>query len=230
VAEKFTVPRAQVARILGLPSDADDGTLLEKLDALAESTRRSEVVSAAEREARAQDRRLVIAAVNDGRLTAKSIDLWCGAMQKDRAANRAVLASLAPGLPPEKKLVVDPDMESVYDRMMSPFGDRPLRSQVVAASSSPHGGAAAAVPDRRAFARPNAISAPIPEDAVITAGRPPWTWTEEEVRDAALWNQGFQAGVKPPPSYAWEVPPVPGSEADVENAWRGTGYYQDGGV
>jgi hypothetical protein len=215
---------------LGLPSDSDDGTLLEKLDALAESTRRSEVVSAAEREARAQDRRLVIAAVNDGRLTAKSIDLWCGAMQNDRAANRAVLASLAPGLPPAKKLVVDPDMESVYDRMMSPFGDRPLRSQVVAASSSPHGAAAAAMPDRRAFARPNAVCAPIPEDAEVT-GRPPWTWSEAEVQNAALWNQGFRgAGINPPPSYGWTVPPVPGSETDVENAWRGTGYYQDGGV
>jgi hypothetical protein len=65
----------------------------------------------------------------------------------------------------------------------------------------------------------------------VTEGRPPWEWTDQEVRDAALWNllgAGNRAGLKPPPSYGWTVPPVPGSASDIENAWRGTSYFQGG--
>jgi hypothetical protein len=221
VGEKISLPRAEVTLVLGIPADSDDATLLRALDVFESKNCK---VSAAEQQARAEDRRLVIAAVNDGRLTEKSIDLWCGAMEKDRAANRAVLASLAPGLPPEKRLVVDPELEHAYNRVMSPFGGRPP----VVAASSPAPGVVRSVPDRQAWARPNAVSAPIPEGAVITGGRPPWEWTEAEVQNAALWHQGLRGvGIDPPPGCSWTIPPIAGSAADIENAHLGTSHFQE---
>lgn len=55
-----------------------------------------ETISAAERQARADDRRIVIAAHNAGKIPSSRIEFWCEAMQKDRAGNRAIIAALAP--------------------------------------------------------------------------------------------------------------------------------------
>jgi hypothetical protein len=89
------VLRTELTKRLGLTSTADDAAVLRAVDdRIAGAT----PVSVAEKQARAEDRRTVLAAVADGRIADVRVDFWCQAMQSDRAGNRAVLASLAPGL------------------------------------------------------------------------------------------------------------------------------------
>ena len=93
------VSRSEIIKLLGLPPDADDETVLRAVDDMVASQQATALpLSVAEKQARAEDRRTVLAAVNDGRIVPDRLDFWCQAMQKDRAGNRAVLASLASGL------------------------------------------------------------------------------------------------------------------------------------
>jgi len=97
------VSRTELAELLGLAPDADDETLLRAMDGMAANQKaaahhQAAAVSVAEQRARAEDYRLVADAVEAGRISAGRVDFWCEAMRKDRSGNRAVLASLVPGL------------------------------------------------------------------------------------------------------------------------------------
>jgi hypothetical protein len=57
----------------------------------------------------------------------------------------------------------------------------------------------------------------------LVSGKPHEHWTEAEQRDALLWKLGprFRQGLKPPPTPEYYIPPVPGSESDVQRSHQG---------
>ncbi|CAG6851138.1 hypothetical protein PICSAR240_03912 [Mycobacterium avium subsp. paratuberculosis] len=209
------VPRAELARLVGVSPDVDDLTLQQAIDsklAQNEAEKHAHAVSAAEQRARADDRRIVIAAYNEGRIPQSRIDFWCEAMQRDRAGNRAILAALAPGLAPPEKLPTDPQIEHVHAKVLARMGIRPPASaptsQTVAASSPPPS------PGVDDLGIP---IAPLPPPVRIVHGKDPATWSKEERDNALLYGLGprFAAAAA-----ARGIPRPPG----------GSGYYQPTGI
>jgi hypothetical protein len=193
--------RAALAGRLGLPATADDETLLRAIDkmiAAREAGKRAETVSAAEQSARAEDRRIVVAAHKAGKIPASRIEFWCDAMAKDRAGNRYVLASLAPGLPQlgnqQMQTADDADMANAYAKITG----IPL-ARATHASSLPR-------------TAPTVQTQPAPDDALYTE---------------AAWQMGplLRAGLEPPAGNItyFEDPNAP---RVVMNA-DGTGYWVD---
>lgn len=241
MADKIVrVPRAEIVRLLGLSPNVDNVTLQREMDsALARirTDKAAAAVSAAEQRARAEDRRIVIAAYNEGKITQSRIDFWCSAMQRDRAGNRAVLASLAPGLPPAEKLPVDPDVEHVHGKVLTRLGIAPrpatARPQAVTASSQP--------PSPNSTMR-DSLGLPIPgvpAPVRLVHGRDPATWTRQERDDAVLYALGgrFAAaaaarGIPRPPGSAGYYQPSPNDVSYYDEAaqeWRPNPNYQPRG-
>jgi hypothetical protein len=194
---KITVPRAQITELLGLPSDVDDETLnreMEKAIARVGAT----AVSAAEQRARAEDRRIVIAAVNDGRLTKSRIEFWCEALQKDRTGNWEVLASLAPGLPPAEKIVADEEVERAHNKVLARLGIKPPPRAKSPRTVEGSGQA----PDRGLMLDSVGLPIPgVPAPVTISRGKDPSTWTPQQRSDYFMHRLGgkFTLGVNRPP-------------------------------
>jgi hypothetical protein len=133
------VPRAKVVELLGLPADVSDEDLGRALTQALESAGEAALVSAAEAGARAEDRSIVTAAVNEGRLPATRIAFWLDALSRDRAGCRSVIASLAPGPKPPVP-VQDPDVEAGRQGVMASLKrsgiDPPPRPVAAAAASA----------------------------------------------------------------------------------------------
>jgi len=165
VGEKIDVPRSKVLEVLGLPPNVDDATLKSALEqAIAtQELRRSGAARASQEHAlEAEDRRIVQAAVDAGKIGPQRAQFWMGALKSDRAANRALLASLAPDLPPQPVHAAAPTT------------------------------AAPKTPDARTQAAFNqlateAAAATKPTNfEILEFGRPPSQWTDTERLDDAL--------------------------------------------
>lgn len=209
---------AEMARLVGVDPSSDWETIkaaADKLLAEDAAKRDAESRSQAEKVLEAEDRRLVAAAVNDGRLTANSAQRWREALKRDRPANRLVLASLAPGLRADGRLgaAPDSDLEDVYKRLMAPWLGH--QTTVVAASQSQP------PPTRHTPSRPsNSAEMPGRTEAEIDA--------DPTYRHVA-WNLGarFRDGLKPPEQTYYGMPPINDDYTPelIENG-DGTAYWK----
>ncbi|WP_156749202.1 hypothetical protein [Mycobacterium sp. 1482292.6] len=211
---------AELARIVGVDPGSDWETIraaADKLLAEDAARRKAENRSQVEKVLEAEDRRLVAAAVNDGRLTAQSAQSWRDALKRDRPGNRLVLASLAPGIRPDGRIgAADPDsdLEDVYNRLMAPWLGGQTKS-VAASQSQLHR------PRRAAPSRPaNSAEMPARTKADIDA--------DPTYRHVA-WNLGarFRDGLKPPESTYHGMPAINDDYTPelIENG-DGTAYWK----
>ena len=240
------VPRAEVLRLLGLPADSDDATMQAELDRQLDQIERDldrQRVSAAERLARAEDRRIVHAAFNEGKIGGNKVEFWCDALQRDRDRNRQVLAALAPGLPPERKLPVDPEAEQVHRNVLRRLGVQEPARQVQAAADdglTPYQRAVRDADTRRKAEKRVTYDdlglpiPPIPAPQVVSKGKPVEQWTEQEKADALQRQLGqrFWPGTKPPPKGDVYYQPSPNDPFEYDEAsgqWRAKPNYRSRG-
>lgn len=208
MAEKVVVPRAEVVRLLGLPADVDEETLQRELAiqlAEIEAAKEARRVSAAEQAARAEDRRIVLAAVNAGKFPRSRIEFWTDALQRDRENNRAVIASLAPGLRPAEQLVVDAEVEAAHRRVLERLGIPTPKTVTASDGTTTY---QQAVRNADGFGRSSGEHVPdpfvipdIPAPVRVSRGKPESELTERERADAMQRRLGprFYAGTQPPP-------------------------------
>ncbi|WP_247600183.1 hypothetical protein [Mycobacterium intracellulare] len=233
------VPRAEILRLLGLSSDVDDQALQQAIDsrlADIEADKQSQLVSAAEQRAQAEDRRIVVCAVNDGRLTANKIEFWCDALQRDREGNRAILASLAPGLRPTEQLVVDAEVEATHRRVLERLGiTAPPRPVAASEQLTPY---QRAVRNAPGFGAGSGLADPftkadVPPPVRISRGKPESLLTDRERADALQRRLGprFHPGTKPlPKGDKWYQPGTndPYMFDEATGQWRENPNYRPG--
>lgn len=217
------VRRSEVTELLGLPADVDDKTLHAAMEAAVSSQKAREAAGAEEQRLRAEDRRLVNAAYNAGKIVHR--DNWIAALAVNRQENRALLASMAPGLPPEHQVAVDAELETTHRAVMGRLGI----GSVPAEKPSPPRTVAAALdqaPPGRGGQPVDGLGIPlpgIPPPVRISKGTPPEQWTERQRQDAMLRRLGprFWPGTEPPP--AQDVWYQPGTN-DVSHYVEGQGW------
>jgi hypothetical protein len=180
----IAVPRAEVAELLGLPADTDDETLRKAMADLvaAHQAREAEAIAAAaEQRLVAEDRRLVIAACNAGKLPANRIDFWCGALQRDRVGNRAILASLAVGLPPTEKIADDAVVEGVHAKVLGRLGISTQLQRSVAATVAASASPVADAQERQVLDVLGLPTAQVPAPVLLSKATNPedWTWQQK---------------------------------------------------
>jgi hypothetical protein len=196
------VPRAEVVELLGLPPGVSDEDLGRALTQALESAGAAALVSAAEARARAEDRSIVTAAVNEGRLPATRIAFWLDALSRDRAGGRSVIASLMPGLKPAVP-IEDANVEHARLGVMAAL-------KRVGVNEPPRPVAAAAAPLPAPGVVTDSIGgtmSTIPAPVRLVSGKDPEAWSKTE-RDNALLREMF-------PGLRDRIPPAPG----------GAGYY-----
>jgi hypothetical protein len=226
MAEKTVVPRAELVGLLGLSPDVSDEELQRELAgqlAAIKAAKEAQRVSAAEQRARAEDRGLVVAAHNDGRLSKGRIEFWCDALRRDREGNRAVLASLAPGPRPSQPLPVDPGVEAVHAKIVG-------RLAKPATATPPQPLAAAAQPSI-APAPTDGLGLPIPAvpaPVCIARGKDPQTWTYEERSNFFMHKLGprLSQGVPPPPPTDRYYQPSPNDPYEWVETGDGHGEFR----
>jgi len=210
MAEKKTVvPRVELVGLLGLPPDVSDEELQRELAAqlaAIKAAKEAQQVSAAEQRARAEDRGLVLAAHNDGRVHRDRVEFWCDALSRDREANRALLASLAPGPLPSQPLPGDPGVAAVHAKIVGRVA-KP-------ATAAPPQPLAAAAPPSTAPAPTDGLGLPVPAvppPVCIARGKNPQEWTYEERSNFFLHQLGprLSQGVPPPPPTDYYYQPSP---------------------
>jgi len=218
MGDKTAVPRAELVALLRLSPEVSDEELQRELAAqlaAIKAAKDAQRVDAAEQQARAEDRGLVLAAQGDGRVHRDRVEFWCDALRRDRDANRALLASLAPGPRPSQPLPVDPDMEAVHAQIVCRVTKTPSAIQAAAANPAPHDDIGVRIP-------------PMPAPVRISRGKAPGDWTYEERASYLLHKLGprFSQGVPPPPPGDRYYIPSPTDPYEwVENA-DGTGEFR----
>jgi hypothetical protein len=194
---EIAVPRAEVAKLVGLPADATDEELqkaMADLLAVQAAQEAESVAAAAEAREVAEDKRIVAAAVADGRLPANRAEFWCAALKNgNREANRAVVGMLTPGWRSPERVALDNDLERIHAKVMAQFGGAP-QPRTVAASDG--------------FGRQPGENLPapyrspdVPAPVVIQKGVSPADWTPKQAQDAMLRRLGprFHPGTEAPP-------------------------------
>jgi hypothetical protein len=239
---KIRVPRTEVCDLLGLPVDVDEETLQHAIAEAVERQKSREALSAAEQEARAEDRRLVAAAFNDGRIV--NCDKWINALAADRTANRALMASLAPGLPPAQKVPVDPELDRVEAQVMARLGPARAPSaqslRTVAAAGTPpaesrpwrHSTSGLRSTGPAATGPLDDLGLPIPgvpDPVRIQRGTPPEQWTQRQQEDFFLRQLGprFYPGTQPPPQRDVWYQPSPNDVSEFVETTDGQGYWRE---
>jgi hypothetical protein len=117
------VPRTEVCKLLGLPSDVDEETLnaeFQKAITRLNAAKEAEAIAAAEARLVDEDKRIVAAAVAAGKFGPQRAQFWIDACKRDRANNRAVIASLHPVL--ADLAGIDPEAERVQAQIMARLG------------------------------------------------------------------------------------------------------------
>ncbi len=237
MAEKIDVLRSTLTEMLRIAPNSDEATIRKAMreaiaanEATIAAQHRQAATSAEEQRLQAEDRRLVNAAHNDGRILNR--EDWAQHLAADRVANRALLASLARGLRPDEQLVVDEELEASHRAVLRRLG---IQSPPSAKSSAPRTVAAASNFD--AVARERAVLddlglpiAQVPPPVRISRGSDPSDWTERQRQDWALRQLGpqFRPGTKAPPAQdVWYQPsPNDHSEYVEGEGWRPNANYQ----
>ncbi|MFP1155543.1 hypothetical protein ACK280_26245 [Mycobacterium sherrisii] len=220
---KVTLTRAELDRIavdLGLPAGSSIEAMLARAgavraarDAEEAAQARAAKVAAAQRYLVDEDRRLVNAAINDGRIPAERKGFWVAALGRDRAGNRPLLASLAPGLPPAQRVVEDEALERTHGAVLARLGvakdaprprPRDVRERPVRAS-------APTSPPRQAVDGLGLPIPGIPAPVLTSRGTPPSEWTADDhyANFASMLGPRFAAGAGRPPAPATYYLPGP---------------------
>jgi hypothetical protein len=171
------VPRTEVCKLLGLPSDVDEETLnaeFQKAITRLNAAKEAEAIAAAEARLVDEDKRIVAAAVAAGKFGPQRAQFWIDACKRDRANNRAVIASLHPVL--ADLAGIDPEAERVHAQIMARLGLAPQPPRTVAASGDPWAG-------RRERAVLDEVGLPVaqvPPPVLIQKGVDPADWTREQ--------------------------------------------------
>jgi hypothetical protein len=97
VGEQVAVPIQELIEMLGLPADATYEQIIAAMD---EVSAQGEALKA-ERGLEAEDVRIVAAAIRDAKIPIDRHEFWLNALKRDRASNRALIASLGAGIPTE---------------------------------------------------------------------------------------------------------------------------------
>lgn len=238
------VPRTELARLAGASPDCSDeelqGAIGRKLAAI-DAEKQFQRVSAAEARLQDEDRRIVAAAINEGRTVLSRRDFWLEALKRDREVNRAVLASLAPGVLPKQQVAVDADVERVHDKVLARLGiptaklAEPTRTVAAAGAASAEQRLSGATMNS-AIPLVDGIGIPIPPVPTpqrLVRGKDPATWTKQERDDAALWALGpqFRRGLRPPPGGDGYYRPSPNDVSTYDEAsgeWRSKDGWERG--
>jgi hypothetical protein len=192
------VPRAKLCELAGVPESCSDAQLDAAMDAALSRQQAAVTASAAERHLTNEDKRLVAAAINDGRLPVARQQFWVSALAADRAQNRSLLASLAPGAAPGQRVVVDPALEGTHKAVLARLGvapDAPPETRPVAAAAAPRPNPDRVVRDSMGFEIPD-----IPQPVLLQRGTPASELTQSQLGDAMLRSLGprFAAGAREP--------------------------------
>jgi hypothetical protein len=97
MGEHVAVPIQELIEMLGLPADATREQIAAAMD---EITAEGEALEL-ERQFEAEDVRIVAAAMYDAKIPVARGEVWLNALKLDRVTNRALIASLAAGIPTE---------------------------------------------------------------------------------------------------------------------------------
>jgi hypothetical protein len=201
MADEIAVPTAKLAELLGLPADTPEDELrkaMADLVATHEAHEAEAVAAAAEAREVAEDRRIVAAAVADGRLPANRAEFWCAALKNgNREANRAVVRMLTPGWRSPESVAAAADLERVHAKVIAQFGGAPQPRKSVAASDPQ-----AVLRERQVLDSVGLPVAQTPAPVLLRKGTDPADWTkEEQYRDFAHKLGGKHAiGVRKPPA------------------------------
>lgn len=186
MAEMVTVTHEELAELLGVPASTSPARLARLLD-----KKTAEIDIRAEQRRVRKDGKLVEAAIADGRLSEGSRNQWVSALAGDRTNNRALLASLSPGLPPDVRLNQvrrqAQELDDIHDQVLASFGIvRRNDGQVTAAAAAQSNWSAA----------PDAGTAGLP-GLRGWRGKPREQWTDSEVSDDMMRQLGpmFQGRV-----------------------------------
>lgn len=205
---KINVPRAELTRLCGLPADADDETLnkaMAELLAASEARKAQAVAAAAEQQLVAEDRAIVEAAINAGKIpnTADRRQFWIDACARDRANNRGLIASLAP-------VLADIEATRAHARVMGQLGLGPQPRSVAASFGDWGDTYGAPVP----YAVPET-----PAPVLLRKGVDREDWTRENHYQHFV-NQlglGRQLGVPKPPAGDSYYQPSPNDHVEFRN-------------
>lgn len=174
--DSVSVPVAEVRRLLGMPADSTEAAVRAELDKV--------LAAPAMRQNTQADGAAVAAAIADGRITEGRAAFWMNALLEDPKGARAVLASLAPGVPAAALPRPESDGERVEREVLARLGLKPSPKPVKAAGPQP-----VRMP-------PGAPS------GSIRGGGNPADSTRQETDDAHMWalGQRFRGGLEPPKS------------------------------
>jgi hypothetical protein len=201
------VSTAELAELLGLAADTPEDVLLRKFyegAAALAAQEEAQAVAAAEAAACAEDRRIVNAAYNAGKFPASRVEFWTDALKRDRERNRALVASLAPGLVPVEKIAANSDLEAIHARVMRQAGV-PIRPRTVAASGDPQ----ADLRERAVLDSRGLPVAQTPPPVLLRKGTNVEDYTQEQHFDRFMNMLGgqFKASARPlPQGDSWYLP------------------------
>lgn len=231
MTEKVSVSRAAITALVGVAADVDDQTLNNAIEKMI-ADHRTRQHAQRNRELEPADKRLVAAALAQGKITKASEAQWLKALQDDRDGTQKILANLAPGLLPNGRVAggADADLERVHDRVMAALGIKPPPEP----TSAPQRVAAAApqAPPPPSGTPVDMLGLPVsvmPDPVRIFRGKPPEQWTQQEVGDYFLRQLGprFYPGTNPPPAGDVWYQPSPNDHSEYVETADGQGYWQD---
>lgn len=219
--------RKEIAELVGLSPDASDETIRVAIAEKLASQRSHEDKSRRERALAIEDQRLVAAAIADGRVVASRAEHWRHVLATDRDANRALLASLAPGLPPSQRDIPASQAHSPkaeLDRILAnlgfPASSQIARPSAVYASAQSPAPASRPSPVRAGAPASQMTPAPrtsrdlipndfVPDPVLIRRGKPSHERTQREISDECMRRLSPRTAVglpPPPPEDVWYWP------------------------
>lgn len=224
------VPRAELAALVGLSHDVDDETLNAAIaNMVGQRQAREAAVARATAEARAEarlqaeDRQIVAAAINSGKINSSRAQFWVDALKRERPGNRAIIASLASGLPPAEKVAADADLERVHDGVMArlglPAGKPAGSARTVAASQHPAPLPPTPMVDSLGIPIPG-----VPAPVRLVRGKDPAHFTSEERDNGLLYALGGQFAAA---AAARGIPRAPGAAGYYQPSPNDHSYYDE---
>jgi hypothetical protein len=201
------VTQAELDRIaadLGLPPGSSVEAMLARGNELRAAREAQEAANAQAREVTAaqryqldDDKRIVAAAINAGKIPVDRQAFWLETMARDRVNTRKIVASLSPGLPPAQRVVEDDSLERTHSAVLGRLGVAADKPRPIAAAAPP-------VPPSytpQKFDSAGLTLPQMPKPVQLSTGKPREEWTQQERSNEFMHALGgrFAAAAPPPP-------------------------------